>query len=165
MKKSVRYVIAIFVSMMVFLPTTKALKINDFNKSITDNIIILANDPNNPDGSTDSTSEGPTLCDIIKTEHNGDSLADLIKEIIGIMEVAGIVLFVVMSMVEFTKCLISQDENAMKKAQSNLFKRIIALVALLLASSIVQLVLNVADIDGINKVDPLCEIDSEGGDN
>lgn len=123
-------------------------------------------------GNKYSSSDGPSLCDVISKKakykdrdgvERNESLQDIISELLGFIAIGGVILFVVMSMINFMQALMSAEDGAMKKAQQNLFKRIIALVILLLASTIIRFILSFADIRVINTADPFCSVETSEG--
>ena len=76
----------------------------------------------------------------------------LLQKILNYIKIAGPILVVLLSAVDFIKAMASSDENVFKKAQSRLTIRLIAALALFLVPSLVQLLLGL--INGISN--PTC---------
>ena len=76
----------------------------------------------------------------------------LLQKILNYIKIAGPILVVLLSAVDFIKAVASSDEIVFKKAQSRLVIRLIAALALFLVPILVQLLLSL--INGI--ADPSC---------
>ncbi len=81
-----------------------------------------------------------------------ESFGWLIQTALNYIKIAGPILVILLSMIEFIKAILSSDEEAMKKAQSRLVIRIIAVVVLFLLPFLVGEVLKL--INGISN--PTC---------
>ena len=91
-----------------------------------------------------------------KTDGNGnftkESFGWLIQTALNYIKIIGPVLVIILSMLEFIKAIATSDEDAMKKAQSRLVVRLIAVVVLFLLPFLVGEVLKL--INGISN--PTC---------
>lgn len=76
----------------------------------------------------------------------------ILQKLLNYIKIAGPILVVLLSAVDFIKAMASSDENVFKKAQSRLMIRLIAALALFLVPTLVQLLLGL--INGIS--DPTC---------
>lgn len=79
-------------------------------------------------------------CDLIP-----DTIKDIIKNLFFIIQIIGIILLVVLSMVEFIKALTGENEDGIKQALKNTFKRIILVVILLILPSLIIWILNIVN--------------------
>lgn len=93
----------------------------------------------NNDKPEDSTLE-TTNCDLIP-----DSITNFLKNLFFIIQIIGIILLVVLSMVEFVKALTGENEDGIKQALKNTFKRIILVVILLILPSLIIWILNIVN--------------------
>lgn len=76
----------------------------------------------------------------------------LLQKILNYIKIAGPILVVLLSALDFIKAVASSDDNVFKKAQSRLVIRLVAALALFLVPTLVQLLLGL--INGI--ADPSC---------
>ncbi len=76
----------------------------------------------------------------------------ILQKLLNYIKIAGPILVVLLSAVDFIKAMASSDENVFKKAQSRLMIRLIAALALFLVPTLVQLLLGL--VNGIS--DPTC---------
>ena len=88
---------------------------------------------------------------LIDTETEG-SFGWLLQKLLNYIKIAGPILVVLLSALDFIKAIASSEEDAFKKAQSRLVIRLIAALALFLVPTFVELLLGL--INGIN--DPTC---------
>jgi len=79
-------------------------------------------------------------CDVISAE-----LLDLLQKLLFIIQIAGIVLLIILSAVEFIKAITGSDEDSLIKAVKNTVKRIIVVVILLLLPTLIIAILNFAN--------------------
>ena len=108
-----------------------------------------------------NTFEGKSNLDNLNKEYNSCSqIIDMsegkfgwiLQKLLNYIKIAGPILVVLLSAVDFIKAMASSDENVFKKAQSRLMIRLIAALALFLVPTLVQLLLGL--INGIS--DPTC---------
>lgn len=83
-------------------------------------------------------------------------LADLISGAYSLIEIGAILIVIVLSVLDYTKIFLADNQDAMKKANQNLIKRIIILVIILLLPALVNLILRIFHIEGFNSENPLC---------
>ena len=88
---------------------------------------------------------------LIDTETEG-SFGWLLQKILNYIKIAGPILVVLLSALDFIKAIASSEEDAFKKAQSRLVIRLVAALALFLVPTFVELLLGL--INGIS--DPSC---------
>ena len=106
-----------------------AIEKNNDRTRNTDNFIdditgdqVLPSDP-----TMEKSEKGTVSCDIIPT-----SVRTFLKDFFLLIQVFGIILLVVMSLIEFVKAIAGSDNDSLRKAIKNTFKRIIITVILLL---------------------------------
>lgn len=137
------------------------------------NIIIQTTKPNAIDNASYTTNEEKYDTGGVNTFEDKSNLDNLNKEynscsqiidmsegkfgwilqkLLNYIKIAGPILVVLLSAVDFIKAMASSDENVFKKAQSRLMIRLIAALALFLVPTLVQLLLGL--INGIS--DPTC---------
>lgn len=88
---------------------------------------------------------------LIDTQTDG-SFGWLLQKLLNYIKIAGPILVVLLSALDFIKAIASSEEDAFKKAQSRLVIRLVAALALFLVPTFVELLLGL--INGIN--DPSC---------
>lgn len=88
---------------------------------------------------------------LIDTKTEG-SFGWLLQKLLNYIKIAGPILVVLLSALDFIKAIASSEEDAFKKAQSRLVIRLVAALALFLVPTFVELLLGL--INGIN--DPSC---------
>ncbi len=115
-------------------------------------------DPANSEA--DKYKDNSSLNDLNKKYDNCSQIIDmsegkfgwLLQKILNYIKIAGPILVVLLSALDFIKAVASSDENVFKKAQSRLVIRLVAALALFLVPTLVQLLLSL--INGIT--DPSC---------
>ncbi len=95
-------------------------------------------------------------CDALLTH----DAAEFIKEIITYIRIGVPILLIILSVVDFVSVIGSQDDNAMKKAISNVTKRFIAAALIFFVPLIIGLILGIDAVkNALNLVDdPTCEV-------
>lgn len=88
---------------------------------------------------------------LIDTKTEG-SFGWLLQKLLNYIKIAGPILVVLLSSLDFIKAIASNEEDAFKKAQSRLIIRLVAALALFLVPTFIELLLGL--INGIN--DPTC---------
>jgi hypothetical protein len=93
-------------------------------------------------------------------ELNCDTLfsgvADIIKYAYFILEITAIIIIIISTVLDYSKIFLSDEQDAIKKANQKLIKRIIVLIVLLLLPALVNLFLRLFNIEGFNSENPLC---------
>lgn len=82
--------------------------------------------------------------------------AELISKGYFTLEMVGLVIVVALSIMDYVKVFLNDDSDAMKKANSHLFKRLILVVVLFLLPGIVNFALRLFNVEGLNSDNPLC---------
>lgn len=98
------------------------------------------------DSNTKGASEGEYTCDLIP-----DSITEFLKEFFLIIQVLGVILLIVMSMIEFVKAITASDEDGIKGAIKNTYRRIIVVIALLTLPMFVLWILDVVNDNAYEK--------------
>ena len=83
-------------------------------------------------------------------------VAGIISDAYFIIEMAGLALLIVLSVFDYVKIFLNDNSDEMKKANTNLFKRLIIAVLLFLLPALVNFSLRLFNIEGINSENPLC---------
>ncbi len=78
----------------------------------------------------------------------------LIQRIFDYIKVLGPILVIILSSIDFTKTVLSGDEESMKKSQKNLFVRLLCAAGIYLLPTIITILINLV----LNVDDPLCGI-------
>lgn len=91
----------------------------------------------------------------------GEELLDLINLLLKIVQIAAPIIVIIMGSIDFGSVVISQDQDAMKKAVSKFIKRCIAAVAIFFIPFIVKLILNMDGISDWQSDDPTCGINEK----
>ena len=86
----------------------------------------------------ESPDAGSTSCDLIPR-----SIVQFLNNLFLIIQIIGIILLIILSAVEFIKALTGADEDGLKGAIKNTFRRIIMVILLLLIPMIVIWILNI----------------------
>ena len=125
-----------------------------------DNASYTTNEEKYDNGGVNTFEDKSTL-DNLNKEYNSCSqiinmsegkFGWILQKLLNYIKIAGPILVVLLSAVDFIKAMASSDENVFKKAQSRLMIRLIAALALFLVPTLVQLLLGL--INGIS--DPTC---------
>lgn len=88
-----------------------------------------------------------------------EEMVDIIKTAYFIIEMAGLAILIVFSALDYIKVFMGDKDDELKKANSNLIKRLIILVILFLLPAIVNILLglfNVDYVEGLDKKYHLC---------
>ncbi len=83
-------------------------------------------------------------------------IADLISSAYFILELAGLALLIVLSVLDYVKVFLNDNADELKKANSNFIKRLIIAVILFLLPALVNFMLSIFKIEGVNSEHPLC---------
>ena len=127
---------------------------NDTNRSTVDsNGNVVDNNKTYTNNATlDGLNQKYDNCSqLIDTKTEG-SFGWLLQKLLNYIKIAGPILVVLLSALDFIKAIASSEEDAFKKAQSRLVIRLVAALALFLVPTFVELLLGL--INGIN--DPTC---------
>jgi hypothetical protein len=117
--------------------TSMSEKITKLEKKITDDFEKLDTTP-------------------LDCENLFSGIADLISGGYFIIEILGIILLVALTILDYSKVILADSQDAMKKSNQKLIKRIIIVIILLLLPALVNLVLRLFHIEGFNSENPLC---------
>lgn len=91
-------------------------------------------------------------CNDIFTEE----MIDIIKTAYFLLEMVGLAILVVLSSLDYAKIFLNDNADELKKANSNLLKRLIIVVILFLLPAFINFMLRIFKIEGINSDHPLC---------
>lgn len=83
-------------------------------------------------------------------------IADLLKTAYFLIEIGSILIVVILSVIDYAKVFLADNQDAMKKANQHLMKRIIILVVIFLLPALVNLTLKIFKIKGFDTDTPLC---------
>lgn len=125
---------------------------NDTNRSTIDSNGNVVNKNYTNNATLDGLNQKYDSCSqLIDTQTEG-SFGWLLQKLLNYIKIAGPILVVLLSALDFIKAIASSEEDAFKKAQSRLVVRLVAALALFLVPTFVELLLGL--INGIN--DPTC---------
>ena len=125
---------------------------NDTNRSTVDSNGNVVNKTYTNNATLDGLNQKYDSCSqLIDTETEG-SFGWLLQKILNYIKIAGPILVVLLSALDFIKAIASSEEDAFKKAQSRLVIRLVAALALFLVPTFAELLLGL--INGIS--DPSC---------
>lgn len=127
---------------------------NDTNRSTIDsngNVVDNNKTYTNNDNLNNLNQKYDDCSQLIDTQTEG-SFGWLLQKLLNYIKIAGPILVVLLSALDFIKAIASSEEDAFKKAQSRLVVRLVAALALFLVPTFVELLLGL--INGIN--DPTC---------
>jgi len=110
------------------------------NKTITGG---TSSNDNADDNSTDSKNVGKTGCSIFSSD-----FIEFMQLILNYIRIAGIVLTVVLSTIDYTKTVFSSDDKSNEKANKRFSTRLIVLALLFLIPSVLTFVLKLFNIQG-----------------
>ena len=119
----------------------------DSNGNVVDNHKTYTNN-----ASLDGLNQKFDKCSQLFDMTTEGSFGWLLQKLLNYIKIAGPILVVLLSAVDFIKAIASSEEDAFKKAQSKLVIRLIAALALFLVPTFVELLLGL--INGIS--DPTC---------
>lgn len=94
-----------------------------------------------------------------KDEYNCSILsdfADIISTGYFIIEMLGLAILIVLSSMDYLKIFLNDNSDELKKANSNLAKRLGIVVALFLLPAFINVLFNIFHIEGVNSEHPLC---------
>lgn len=87
----------------------------------------------------------------------GDEIIDWIKGAYFFVVIGAIILVVILTMFDFSNVVMSQDEESKTKAFKNVQTRFIILAIIILLPTIIEYLLGLIEIPGINHTNPFCE--------
>ena len=138
MKKTIITILLIITCVMFVSPVnTKALEVNNVN--------IIENTSSNIINSNINIASGGT---VLGDPTDEDSVAWLVYLILNIIKVAGPILVILLSSVDFILVIVKSDNEAFAKAQKKLITRLVLAILLFLVPVIVQIILEVFGITG-----------------
>lgn len=90
----------------------------------------------------------------------GEGVLSIIQEIFNIIKIAAPILLILYGIFDFSKAVITNDNDGLKKASSNFIKRALAAIAIFFLPFIINLILNMPGIkEELNlNGNPLCDI-------
>lgn len=87
-----------------------------------------------------------------------DKLKAWLIQLLNVIKIAALVLTLVLGMVDFLKASASGEADAMKKTWKNFYRRLLIVVLLFLLPVIIEFILGLININGIETDNPLCGI-------
>lgn len=89
----------------------------------------------------------------------GQDLVDFIDKLYGYIQIAAPILLIILGIVDFSQAVISNDQDALKKATNKFVRRAIVCVIIFFVPLVINILLNIAETAGLEIVDdPLCGI-------
>ncbi len=134
------YLLLLFICMASFwgLESVRAMNYQtNINSANTFNLVNILDETDDEDLSVSVDGD----CSFIS-----EALQKRIQMIIGIIQIGGSVLVVILGITDFTKAVISEDADLKKNATKNFTKRLIALAILLLVPALVNFILTLTGI-------------------
>lgn len=95
---------------------------------------------------------GPLTCEGIL----GQDIIKWLKSAFLLIQIGTIIIVIVMTMLDFVKAITSGEADIMKKVWKNFSRRLIVLVILFLAPVLVNFILKIFNISGVDPNNPLC---------
>lgn len=143
MKKGIITLLLVIACVMFISPiNTNALEVSNTNMVSNVGSNIIANTIYIGDG---ECSESSAVLGDVECE---DSVAWLVQLVFNIIKVAGPILVVLLSSVDFIMVIIKSDNDQFQKAQKKLITRLILALLLFLVPTIVQVLLQIFGITG-----------------
>ena len=138
MKKAIITILLIITCVMFVSPVnTKALEVNNVN--------IVENNSSNALTNTINIAANET---ILGDPTDENSVAWLVYLILNIIKIAGPILVILLSSIDFILVIVKSDNEAFAKAQKKLITRLVLAILLFLIPVIVQIILEVFGITG-----------------
>ena len=160
MKKQLKLLIIIAISIMFIMPSNIEAKTSNRNiglNEVSKYVQIEAN-------TTNQTNNVATINNNFNKSQNCNSLlgnpsdsktgAWLLVKLLNYLRVIGPLAVIVLSGIEFTKTIVTSDDENMKKAQNHLITRLVLVAVLFLVPTFTKLLLQVFNIVS----DPMCGI-------
>ena len=140
MKKTIITILLVITSVMFISPiNAKALEVNNIN--------IIENINSNILNDTIYIADGEKT-PILGDPEDENSVAWLVQLILNIVKVAGPILVVLLSSVDFIMVIVNSDNDKFQKAQKKLITRLVLALLLFLIPVIVEVILSVFGITG-----------------
>lgn len=89
---------------------------------------------------------------ILGDVNNENSVAWLVQKILNYIKILGPTIAIVLSSIDFTKAIVTSDDDSMKKAQSKFIKRMIAALLLFFVPLITQILLGLFGFTSDNAI-------------
>ncbi|MGN1001075.1 MAG: hypothetical protein ACI4OG_03980 [Bacilli bacterium] len=105
-------------------------------------------------GYDEGDGQGPYTCEGLLDE----DLKKVLEWVLKVIQIGGPILLIILTAVDFGQVVISNDQDALKKAVSKIVKRAIAALALFFVPFLVSLILNMEGISDWTSDDPNCGI-------
>ena len=83
-------------------------------------------------------------------------IADMLKMAYFVIELVAILIVIVFTIIDYAKVFLADNQDAMKKSNQNLMRRIIILVIIFLLPALINLTLRIFKIKGFDTDTPLC---------
>ena len=105
------------------------------------------------------TGNKGTGCEDVLGTGSGEDAVDLMRDILGYIRILAPIALIIFTAADFSVAVISQDNDAMKKASSKVVKRAIMAAAIFLVPTIIRAILNLPGVRGALTTlpsDPFC---------
>lgn len=103
----------------------------------------------------EKSSSGKCQSKILGSPNNENSVAWLLQKLLGYLRILGPMIVVVMSAIDFTRVIVSGDDEVLQKTYKKLINRLILVIALFFVPTLVLVLLETFGFMG----DPICVID------
>lgn len=129
-------------------------------------ILDTVKDKGKTDNSSSNSSNGNELgsgvekeelgCQLLDRGVDGKTIIDDLKTIFTIMQIAGILILLLLSIWDFAKAITSSDDDRLKKVSKRFIFRLVAAAILLLLPVIIKLVLDIMKVAGATQIGDFC---------
>lgn len=92
------------------------------------------------------------------TDLLGEDVVDFLSEIYFYIEMFSVILVIILGIVDFMKAAASDEADSNKKAFKAFTRRLIALAILILLPFILEFLLGIFEMNGVESTNPLCEV-------
>lgn len=133
-KKKISVIISLFFAFTVVFP----MQVEARNIDSHINYITIKS----MDNKMECTGDEGILGDV----NDEDSVAWLLQKILNYMKILGPTITIILGSIDFTKAIITSDEESMKKSQKKFINRLLSALALFFVPLLVQIMLDLFDI-------------------
>lgn len=150
MKKGIIIMFLIIASVLYFAPVNTMALESNIDSNVVSNTFNIADITGNTEDETwlGTQKEENNNKAILGDPEDEDSVAWLIYLVLNIIKIAGPILVILLSSIDYIMVIIKSDNDAFAKAQKKLITRLILAILLFLIPVIVQVILEVFGITG-----------------
>ena len=150
-KKKVRVIISLFFVLLTIIPVHVEARNTD---SYINYITVKKMDTKAKEKNTNKkeTEEIKECQSILGDVNNEEDVAWLLQKLLNYMKILGPTIAIVLGSLDFTKAIISSDEENMKKSQKRFVYRLIAAVLLFFIPLLVEILLGLFNITTNNSI-------------